>query len=152
MKAGWIWGGALAVLLAAASQAQYAIDWHTIDGGGGVSTGGVYAVSGTIGQPDAGRMSGGPYALSGGFWSVTEVVHTPGAPQLSLELLPGGAVRVFWTRPAEGVVLEEVSAITGSPVTGWSPVPPATYQTNATHVSITLPMPTGMRVYRLRRL
>ena len=37
----------------------YALDWSTIDGGGGTSTGGVYAVSGTIGQPDAGRMSGG---------------------------------------------------------------------------------------------
>jgi hypothetical protein len=29
------------------------LDWFTIDGGGGTSTGGVYAVSGTIGQPDA---------------------------------------------------------------------------------------------------
>ena len=37
-----------------ASAQSYAIDWHTIDGGGGTSTGGVYAVSGTIGQHDAG--------------------------------------------------------------------------------------------------
>ena len=33
---------------------SYQIDWFTIDGGGGTSTGGVYSVSGTIGQPDAG--------------------------------------------------------------------------------------------------
>ena len=28
---------------------NYSIDWSTIDGGGGTSTGGVYTVSGTIG-------------------------------------------------------------------------------------------------------
>jgi hypothetical protein len=59
---------------------------------------------------------------------------------------------VLWTRPADGVVLDEVSAITSSAVTGWSVVSLSSYQTNASHVSITLPMPTGMRVYRLRRL
>ena len=47
------------------AHAQYAIDWHTIDGGGGTSTGGPmigvnYSVSGTIGQADAGGpMTGG---------------------------------------------------------------------------------------------
>ena len=44
----------LAGLLSASAQ-PYTIDWWTIDGGGGTSTGGVYSVSGTIGQPDAGR-------------------------------------------------------------------------------------------------
>ena len=51
------WPAAVLLLLFAISPAgalDYAIDWHTIDGGGGTSTGGVYAVSGTIGQPDAG--------------------------------------------------------------------------------------------------
>ena len=48
---------------------SYSIDWFTIDGGGGTSTGGVYSVSGTIGQPDAGALSSGGYALSGGFWA-----------------------------------------------------------------------------------
>jgi hypothetical protein len=37
----------------------YSIDWFTIDGSGGTSTGGVYQVSGSIGQPDAGTVSGG---------------------------------------------------------------------------------------------
>jgi hypothetical protein len=48
--------------------ADYEISWHTIDGGGGRSTGGDYALVGTIGQPDAGEMSGGDYTLAGGFW------------------------------------------------------------------------------------
>ena len=36
---------------------SYSIDWFTIDGGGGTSTGGVFAVSGTLGQPDAGKIN-----------------------------------------------------------------------------------------------
>ena len=48
---------------------DYAIDWSTADGGGVMhSTGGAYELSGTIGQPDAGEMSGGDYSLTGGFW------------------------------------------------------------------------------------
>jgi hypothetical protein len=46
-----------------------AIDRYTIDGGGMmVTTGGIFEVSGTIGQADAGVMSGGVFSLSGGFW------------------------------------------------------------------------------------
>ena len=48
---------------------RYPKSWSTIDGGGGVSSGGDYTLSGTIGQPDAGTMSGGAYLLAGGFWS-----------------------------------------------------------------------------------
>jgi hypothetical protein len=48
--------------------ADYEISWHTIDGGGGTSTGGDFALVGTIGQPDVGEMVGGDYQLSGGFW------------------------------------------------------------------------------------
>jgi len=52
-------------------QAAYTVDWHTNDGGGGRSTGGNYALTGTIGQPDAdptGPSSGGAYQADGGFW------------------------------------------------------------------------------------
>ena len=53
-----------------ANAQPFAIDWHTIDGGGGTSTGGVYSVSGTIGQPDAGGlMTNGQYSVTSGFWS-----------------------------------------------------------------------------------
>ena len=41
----------------------------TIDGGGEVfGTGGEFELSGTIGQPDAGRMGSGEFELTGGFW------------------------------------------------------------------------------------
>jgi hypothetical protein len=47
----------------------YSIPWYTIDGGGGTSTGGLFALQGTAGQPEAGTMTGGPYTLTGGFWT-----------------------------------------------------------------------------------
>ena len=46
----------------------FSIDWYTMDGGGGTSADGTFELSGTIGQPDAGVMSGGTFILSGGFW------------------------------------------------------------------------------------
>ena len=47
----------------------YSIDWYSVDGGGAMDTGGgAYSLSGTIGQADAGTLSGSGYTLSGGFW------------------------------------------------------------------------------------
>lgn len=80
-----------------ASHAQsYSIDWYKIAGGGGTSTNGQYAVTGTIGQPDAGMaMSGGNYSLTGGFWSLIAVAQTPGAPTIYISQSVG-TVTVFW--------------------------------------------------------
>lgn len=48
---------------------DYQIDWYTVDGGGEMwSVGGSYELSGTVGQPDAGSLSGGDFELTGGFW------------------------------------------------------------------------------------
>jgi hypothetical protein len=47
----------------------YDLTWNSIDGGGYMfSTGGGYSLGGTMGQPDAGLLSGGGYTLAGGFW------------------------------------------------------------------------------------
>lgn len=49
--------------------AVFDLSWHSIDGGGVMhSTGGTFELSGTIGQPDAGTLSGGPFQITGGFW------------------------------------------------------------------------------------
>ena len=62
----------LAVALAAsAAHAQFAIDWYTIDGGGGPAGGGTFTITGTIGQADAGSGTGGSFACTGGFWGVS---------------------------------------------------------------------------------
>jgi hypothetical protein len=52
----------------AAPDATYTIPWYTVDGGGGTSSGGIYALQGTAGQPDAGVLTGGEYTLTGGYW------------------------------------------------------------------------------------
>ena len=130
----------------------YSIDWFTIDGGGGTSTGGVYSISGTIGQPDAGpTMSGGNYSLVGGFWGIVAAIQTPGAPLLSIEQT-NGTVRVFWPLPGTGFVLDQSMALASSPASiSWSQVSAATYQTNASQIFITVPMPSGNKFYRLRK-
>lgn len=69
---------ALAVLTTAALAVDFNLDWHTVDSGGGTSTGGAFTLSGTIGQPDTGDMTGGDFALSGGFWPGAASV--PGTP------------------------------------------------------------------------
>jgi hypothetical protein len=66
-------GGALLLILAlpvfAQSGGPYDLPWFTVSSGGGHSTGGDYALSGTAGQPDAGVvLTGGDYTLAGGFW------------------------------------------------------------------------------------
>ena len=57
-----------------------AIQWWTIDSGGGSSSGASagaresatsgYSLRGSIGQPDAGMLSGSSYWLIGGYWGV----------------------------------------------------------------------------------
>jgi hypothetical protein len=59
----------LNVVSASPDAVTYDLSWYTIDGGGATfSTGGSYSLGGTIGQPDAGSLSGGSYQLNGGFW------------------------------------------------------------------------------------
>jgi hypothetical protein len=145
----------LPLFLAAAPWAgaqPYNLNWASIDGGGGVATGGLYAVSSTVGQPDAGTMSGGNYRLAGGFWGVAVAVQTPGAPFLTITRNPAnGAVTVSWPLPASGFLLDETPAVSSpSAAMVWTRVGSA-YQTNATHISVTVPAPVGIRYYRLHQ-
>jgi len=66
-----------AVLLAGATWGLAApgpaVPWWTVDGGGGTSSGGSYALTGTVGQAEPGpRMQGEVYELAGGFWGAGE--------------------------------------------------------------------------------
>jgi len=65
----------------------YSIKWWTVDGGGGTSSNDPYAMSGTIGQADAGELTGGSYVLVGGFWNSNINGIIPGYYQLHLPLL-----------------------------------------------------------------
>ena len=56
-------------LSAAPRTTGYTVDWYTVDDGGAQNLiGGSYSLSGTVGQPDVGVLSGGDYMLNGGFW------------------------------------------------------------------------------------
>jgi len=58
----------MALIAAPAAAQELAIDWHTIDGGGGISTGGSFSLHGTIGQTDTMVLSGASTTLDGGYW------------------------------------------------------------------------------------
>jgi hypothetical protein len=125
---------------------NYSIDWYTIDGGGGTSTGGVYSVTGTIGQPDAGAlMTGGNYTLQGGFWAI-QAVQTPGAPLLSISRTTTNTVVVSWPSPSTGWTLQQNTNSISS--VNWSNAP-GTIQDNGTTKTLIVNPPTGNRYYRL---
>jgi hypothetical protein len=56
-------------LVAAQTGGTFDLTWSTVDGGGALDlSGGSFVLHGTAGQPDAGVVSGGTFALDGGFW------------------------------------------------------------------------------------
>src|SRR4051812_10009568 len=125
---------------------SYSIDWFTIDGGGGTSTGGVFSVSGTIGQPDAGHMSGGNYTLDGGFWGIIATVQTPGAPTLRIFRTSTNTVVLAWPVSSTVLALQQESNLS---IPNWQPV------TNQQAVvgsenQVIIPAPAGNRFYRLK--
>ena len=126
------------------SAQTYSVDWFTIDGGGGTSTGGVYSVSGTLGQPDAGApMTGGTYSLVGGFWILPLAIQSAEAPVLRIEPHSIGQAQLSWSPSTPGFVLQETTNIaTGQ----WINSPSGA--TNPVIVPATLPA----KWYRLRKL
>jgi hypothetical protein len=130
------------------SSAQYSIDWSTLDGGGGTSTGGVYSVSGTIGQPDAGPMNGGNYTIQGGFWSVISAVQTPGAPQLKITFnSQPRSVTISWPSPSTGFNLQTNTVLAAGT---WANCL-ATPSDDGTNKFIVVQPPLGRVFYRLKQ-
>ena len=128
---------------AIATAQAYRIDWFTIDGGGGTSSGGSYTPSGTIGQPDAGGpMSGGNYSLTGGFWALPIAVQSPGMPTLTIVPATPSFARISWAPNPPGFVLQESANLTAP---DWGNAPSGA--TNPVVVPATLPS----KFYRLFR-
>jgi hypothetical protein len=126
---------------------SYSVDWYKIAGGGGTSTGGVYQVSGTIGQHDASSaMSGGNYSVTGGFWALVNVVQTPGAPTLYISH-SGNSVTVYW-QDVSGWNLIQSGNLT-TPLASWS-ASSGIITSNGTN-SITITPPTGSLFFRLKQ-
>ena len=127
---------------------QYSIDWYKVSGGGGMnSTGGVYSLSGTIGQHDAGGpMAGGNYSLTGGFWALY-AVQIPGAPPLSIFLTTTNTAVVRWPFPSTGWILQQNTNLT---TTNWV-TPLETVNNDGTNKFIIVNPPNGNKFSRLRK-
>ncbi len=121
------------------AQAQYAIDWYAINGGGGTSTGALYVLSGTIGQADAGTMRGGPFTLQGGFWPGLIVPSSTEAPTLYIKGF-GDSVDISWSPDTAGFELEVSPDLAGA---GWTAAPAGN--------PVTIPATSTARFYRLRK-
>ena len=125
--------GLLAIAGTLSSQ-SFSIDWHKVAGGGGSSSGGPYSLSGTIGQPDAGAMSGGNYMLVGGFWALPVAVQTPGAPTLNIAPTAPGFATIWWAANQSTFHLQQSDTLTPP---AWINAPSGA--TNPVTVPATLP-------------
>ncbi len=83
------------LLSVSTANADYSISWHTIDGGGGVSSGGQYLVRGTIAQHDAAYSQGEQYELLGGFW--------PGEPSCIVDFEYFARFAQYWLDTGTGL-------------------------------------------------
>lgn len=136
--------GAAGFVAAVVAQ-SYSVDWYTVDGGGGTSSGGTYSVTGTIGQPDAsGVLSGGNYSVVGGFWSYA-AVQTPGAPLLTVRTTGTNTVAVSWPYPSTDFILQENPDLN---TTNWTAVSATPVDDGGNRIVIVSP-PAGNRFYRL---
>lgn len=136
----------LALVVPATLRAQnYSIDWYTIAGGGGTSSGGNYTVSGTIGQPATATMSGGGYSLTGGFWSIISAVQVPGSPLLGITRSGSDAI-ISWPVASSTFVLQFNSNLAAS--NSWENTS-VTLSTNNSIISATVPASSGYQYYRL---
>ena len=69
------------------------VPWFSADGGGGTSAGGNFTLDGTIGQPDAGRLTGGDFEVEGGF--IPGVAIPPVVAGTCGDVNDDGAINVF---------------------------------------------------------
>jgi hypothetical protein len=145
----------VALACAATIFTGYAQDFNfeasAISGGGGQSSSTDFELNATIGQVDAGSMSGGDFSLDGGFWSIIAAVDTQGAPKLTISA-SGNQVTISWPENSSaGFALEVASTSAISPGTAnWTTVTAAP-QTNNGIESVQLPLASGPQFYRLHK-
>jgi hypothetical protein len=129
------------------AQTNLAINWSSIDGGGGSSTGGIFTISGTIGQPDPGQMSGGNYSIEGGFWGILAAAPPLEPLWLAVARTTTNSVIIWWPSPATGWKLHQNANLS---TTNWSEVLTTPNDDGVTR-SVTVAPPLGNQFYRLKK-
>ena len=137
---------ALALTAPALHAQSYSINWFKVAAGGGTSTGGLYTVNGTIGQPDAsGPLTGGAYSVTGGFWSLVSVVQSAGTPNLTITR-SGTEVIISWAAIGSYTIQQNTSLTNPA---GWvNSTNSVTTSGGLNSISFT-PSPTGNFFFRL---
>ena len=130
--------------LAASALAQYSVDWFKVAGGGGTSAGGQFSVAGTIGQSDAGAMSGGNFSLTGGFWSLVYAIQTTNAPRLLISH-SGNTVTVYWQAVSGWSLQQNASVVAPA---NWTASSGVTTSNGTNYLNVV--NPTGRLFFRLQ--
>ena len=130
--------------------AQSAIDWFTLDAGGGAQSSARYVINSTAGQTDVGTtfLNSANYRIIPGFWALEDIGPATGLPELSIAL-SGVNVVLSWPSPSTGFVLQHTDSLNVLPAV-WSDTP-GLVSDNGFLKSLTLPHNLSKRFYRLRR-
>ena len=94
-------------------------------------------------------MSGGQYSVTGGFWSLINVVQMPGVP--NLVIVPNGAnsVKLLWPDPATNTYTLQQNANLAA-VNGWTTSGYSINPANGTN-SVTVTPSIGNLFFRLAK-
>jgi hypothetical protein len=139
-----------AFTVAGQARAQSAIDWFTLDAGGGAHSSANYVINFTAGQNDVGALeTASPnYRIIPGFWALEDLGPATGLPELSI-ILSGANVILSWPSPSTGFVLQHKDSFAPfSPA--WADNP-GLVTDNGFIKSVTVPHNLASRFYRLRR-
>ena len=112
----------------------------------GTSAGGGFSATATVDLLDPIVSTGGGF--SGGASVTPGILDFSGLAPLLSVVVSAGQVSVSWPLPADGFVLEEASSL--SPPVSWSPTS-LQYATNATHITVTVPAPSGAEFFHLKK-
>jgi hypothetical protein len=139
-----------ALALAMNAPAQPAIDWFTLDAGGGAHSSASYVINFTAGQTDVGAaaISSANYRIIPGFWALEDMGPATGLPELSITL-SGANVILSWPSPSTGFVLQHTDSLNVLPASWFDT--PGLVSDNGFIKSLTLPHNLSKRFYRLRR-
>jgi hypothetical protein len=91
-------------------------------------------------------MSGGPYAVQGGFWGLIAAIQTPGAPLLRIVNTGTNAVAVVWPSTPTTFVLQQNADLNTTNWVSLGVVP----TDDGTNMSVIVSPAAGNRYFRLK--